>query len=332
MRHSSRNNDDTVILRAPAQGMPRSVFFARVRPRAVLAGVAIVMGLAGGGMVLWRSMKAPHDLPSPQTEAGIDIGASCVTHAFVLAQDHDILVLDFSSLLAQGQTLNRVAAFVEKAGLPRDRVLDGSALQSAIHESGATEQTYYYGHDYQAGDLRRFFAQAARQSIALTPQELWLHAVLARMGWLQSDANGALITISASGDGLDASMRAITLRHEIAHGAFYTVPAYRAYTRRFWQALAPSERAGFITFLGQQGYDTTSEALMYNEMQAYLAFTADTRFFNAQAVNLSDARLEAMRVSFLDGMPDFWLRELATHPVPPASVLICPESQPANPT
>lgn len=126
-------------------------------------------------------------------------------------------------------------------------------------------------------------------------------------------------------------MRAVTLRHEIAHGAFYTVPAYRAYTRRFWQALPESERAGFIAFLDQQGYDTASETLMYNEMQAYLVFTQDRRFFNAQVVNLSDMRLEALRASFLNGMPDFWLRDLATQPVPLAAISICPDALTGNP-
>lgn len=302
-----------------------------VRPSLIVAGLAAALVLAGGGTVLWRGLTPPRYLPPEQTEASIDINATCGIHAFVLAQDHDVLVIDFSSLLAQGQTLNRVAAFVEKAGLPRDRVLDDAALQRAIRDSGASEQTYYYGHDYQAEDLRRFFVQAASQSISLTPQENWLHDMLARMGWLQPGANGALITVSASGEGLDATMRAVTLRHEIAHGAFYTVPAYRAYTRRFWQALPESERAGFIAFLGQQGYDTASETLMYNEMQAYLVFTQDRRFFNAQVVNLSDMRLEALRASFLNGMPDFWLRDLATQPVPLAAISICPDALIGNP-
>ncbi|MBO1326513.1 hypothetical protein K2X14_15145 [Acetobacter sp. TBRC 12305] len=328
MRHSSRNEDDTVIFPAPARGMPKT---RRVRPGVVVAGLGAAALLAGGGVALWRGMAPPRYRPPVQTEAGIDISAACMTHVGLLAQDHDILVIDFSSLLAQGQTLNRVAAFVEKTGLPRDRVLDDTALVRAIHESGATEQTYYYGHDYQAADLRRFFTQAARQSVPLNPQETWLHRMLGRMGWLQPDATGALITFSASGETLDATMRAVTLRHEIAHGAFYTVPAYRVYTEQFWQALPAPERAAFITFLGQQGYDTTDEALMFNEMQAYLAFTPDSRFFNAQVVGLSDRRLEAMRASFLNGMPDFWLRDLASQPLPPASVSTCPDTRASDP-
>lgn len=323
MRHASPNEDDTVILPASLRGGAKA---RRARPRVVALGLLSAALLAGGGVALWRVITPQTSLPPAQTEASIDINAACMTHVGVLAQDHAILVIDFASLLAQGQTLNRVAAFVEKADLPHDRVLDDGALLKAIHESGANEQTYYYGHDYQAQDLRRFFVQAARQSVPLNPQEIWLHNTLAHMGWLQPNATGALITLSASGEALEGAMRAVILRHEIAHGAFYTKPAYRAYTQHFWQALPASERAGFTAFLGQQGYDTTQEALMFNEMQAYLAFTPDTRFFNAAVVGVSEQRLEAMRASFLNGMPNFWLRALASQPLPPAAVSTCPDT------
>lgn len=330
MRHSSRHDeDDTVILPAPKRGMPKVL---RARPSVAIVGLLTVGLLAGGSIALWRGSTPPAPLPPALTEASIDINAACVTHVGVLAQDHDILVITFSSLLMQGQTLNRVAAFVEKADQPRDHILDDTALLKAIHESGADEQTYYYGHDYQAEDLRRFFAQAARQSVTLNPQEIWLQKTLAGMGLLQPNATGALITLSASGEALESAMRAIILRHEIAHGAFYTVPAYRAYTEQFWLALPAPERAAFTEFMGQQGYDTTQEALMFNEMQAYLAFTPDTRFFNAQVIGMSDKRLEALRASFLNGMPDFWLRNLAREPLPPASVSSCPNAQTSPPT
>ena len=58
-------------------------------------------------------------------------------------------------------TLDRVAAFVEKANVPHDRLLDDAALNAAITASGDTVASYYYGHDYQAADLAQFFALAA---------------------------------------------------------------------------------------------------------------------------------------------------------------------------
>ncbi|KPH86584.1 hypothetical protein GLUCOINTEAF2_0202635 [Komagataeibacter intermedius AF2] len=314
MPNFAPDGDDTVLIRQPA--------LRRIRPAMLAAGLAAVAVLAGGA--LWRARLHTHAELPVQTEASVDFHAACETHVTRLEQDRDIVIISFATLLAQGQALNRVAAFVEKAGLPHARVLDDTALAAAIRNSGASVQTYYYGHDYQAADLRRFFAQAARESIDLNPQEMWLRRLLAGMGWLQADAPGAIITLSASGAMLDGGMRAVILRHEIAHGAFFTVPAYRDYTEHFWQALPATERAGFVAFLGSEGYDTGLEALMFNEMQAYLAFTPDGRFFNAQAVGLSDTRLETLRAAFLNGMPNFWLRHLAAQPLPPASIAACP--------
>ncbi len=42
---------------------------------------------------------------------------------FRFAPNPRILVLDFASLLDQGRMLNRIAALVEKSGLPHDRLL-----------------------------------------------------------------------------------------------------------------------------------------------------------------------------------------------------------------
>ena len=69
---------------------------------------------------------------------------------FRFASDPRILVLDFASLLEQGRMLNRVAALVEKSGLPHDRVLTTSKSTAAIRASGDTVETFYYGHDYGA--------------------------------------------------------------------------------------------------------------------------------------------------------------------------------------
>ncbi len=45
---------------------------------------------------------------------------------FRLAEDPSILVLDFAKLHTQARMLNRVAALVEKADMPRDRIVGGS--------------------------------------------------------------------------------------------------------------------------------------------------------------------------------------------------------------
>lgn len=119
-------------------------------------------------------------------------------------------------------------------------------------------------------------------------------------------------------------MRAVILRHEISHGAFYTVPEYRHYTERFWAGLTPEDRAAFTSFLGRQGYDTSLTELMLNETQAYLIFTRDPRFFNAAAVGKTEAEIDQLRQGFIANMPDFWLTPLASAPLPPV-----PASMPA---
>ena len=93
-------------------------------------------------------------------------------------------MLDFPTLLQQGLMLDRVAALVEKAGLPRDRVLTDTELDAAIRARGDTIATFYYGHDYPAAALARFFTLADRDHVALNGQEQKLRALLRQLGWL----------------------------------------------------------------------------------------------------------------------------------------------------
>ena len=94
------------------------------------------------------------------TEAEISQHVTTALTVFRFADNPAILVLDFASLHEQGKMLNRVAAFVEKARLPHDRVLTDSELNAAIQAKGDTVETYYFGHDYAAASLARFFALA----------------------------------------------------------------------------------------------------------------------------------------------------------------------------
>ena len=106
-----------------------------------------------------------------------------------------VLVLSFPSLRQQGYMLDRVAAFVEKAGVPRDRVLADPELDAAIRQSGDTRETYYYGHDYRVADIARFFAAADRDGIVLNVEEVRLRTLLQQLGMLSPGAVGALISI-----------------------------------------------------------------------------------------------------------------------------------------
>lgn len=241
---------------------------------------------------------------------------------FRFAPNPLVLVLDFPSLRQQGLMLDRVAALVEKAGLPRDRVLTDTELDAAIRASGDTIETYYYGHDYRAADLARFFALANRDHVVLTLEEEELRGLVRQEGWLPGEAAGALISIPRAGADsfVNAEVRATILDHELSHGEYFTDPAYAAFTRHFWDtALSTEDRARFRTFLGRQGYDTGQEDLMMNEMQAYLMHTPDPHFFNARAIGISEDRLARLRGVFLADMPRGWLRDETPAPVSAAA-------------
>jgi hypothetical protein len=280
----------------------------------VAAGLAVALLAGFMGFTLWTrtTLPPPLDLPS-QTEAQIDAERPERLNVSRFAENPAVVVLDFASLTTQARMLNRVAAFVEKAGAPHDHVLDDAALAGVIRASGAAPETYYYGHDYRAPDLVRFFRLADRDQVRLTAEESWLRELLGRLGWLAGEASGALITLPRVGaEGLiDPAMRHVILHHELSHGEYFTNPDYAAYSALFWnQVLSAGERDGFRRFLGADGYDPGIEDLMINEMQAYLVHTRDPRFFAAANVGMSPARLSMLRAQFAAGMPRGWLQRV----------------------
>lgn len=224
---------------------------------------------------------------------------------FRLAENPRVFIADFPGLDPQAAALNRVAALVEKAGAPRDRVLDDAALAAAIARSGETAATYYYGHNYRGRDIERFFALAARDGIALTAQEVWLRDQMARIRALvPADQDFALLSVPGIGGQVDAAMRAAILRHEIGHGHFFTLPDFAAHVRRVWrEVFTEAERARFRAFLEREGYDPALEEVMMNEAMAYLIYTPDPRFFTPAHAGLDDARAEELRAALRQGAP-----------------------------
>ncbi len=304
------DNDDTVRVRiAPAK--------RRKYPWRWLSGTGC--GLALLTAAGWAYLRPPAISIDAETEAQIDATQPCAIKVSRFAADPDIVILDFPALMMQGLMLNRVAALVEKAHLPRDRVLNDVELNQAIIECGDTIESYYYGHDYKAADLARFFMLAAQDGISLNPQELWLKSLLRQLHWLDPGANGALITLPAAAGPVTPEMRAVILHHELSHGAFYTYPPYADYAASFWASLTPGDRAAFTAFLGRQGYDTADTTLMLNETQAYLIFTRDPKFFNATAVGMTNAEVNTLRAGFIAGMPNFWLQPMANATLPGTS-------------
>jgi hypothetical protein len=290
----------------------------------LLLAVAVLAALGAGGWMLLRPAPLLPMPPQPQAESGrsrpfdiVSADAAAILAARPAALQvysyqpaPRILVLSFPTLHEQGRMLDRMGAFVEKTGLPHDRVLDEADLQAAIRLSGDTEDTYYYGHDYRAADMARFFALADRDGIALHPEEETLRRLLIQQGLLVPGAVGAIITIPPVSvwPEIDEAARATILEHELSHGAYFTDPAFAAYARDFWQnVLTEAQRAGFRRFLGTEGYDTTNEDLMLNETQAYLVHTPDPRFFRPALAGLSDAEAARLRQVFVAHSPAAWL-------------------------
>jgi hypothetical protein len=333
----SQGSDSQAPARKRTYGRPtdRSLWPAGggVQPLIRMIALFCVMGIGVAGWFIMRVPADEADLPPaailaaadpaapvypdpaslrirPAEEARILGHATAPVGVYRFAYNRRVLVLVFPSLAEQGAALNRLAALVEKKGTPRNRVLDDEALAAAIEASGATAATYYFGHDYAAADLSRFFALAARDRIALNPQERWLEALLTREGLLAEESDGAIVAITRAVPDVDPRLRAAILRHELAHGEYFTNPAYAAHARRFWaETLDEPARAAFRRFLAARGYDTRDEDLMANETQAYLVFSPDPRMIAPDMLGMSPAEFQRLQAAYLREMPPGWLHD-----------------------
>lgn len=323
------DSDPTVRIAPPRVASQPKARAAAPRARTVpilLGAAAATLILAGGGAWWWLGSGPGEpppkpDLPTVPAPAPparlVEIGPPIATQAEILAHraaapslfrldaNPRVFVVDFPNLDQQGATFNRVAALVEKAGLPRDRVLDDAALAAAIARSGDTPGTYYYGHNYRGRDLERFFALAERDSIRLTLEETWLRGEVARIRRLvPAPAEFAVISVPGLEERVDPAMRQAILQHEIGHGHFFTNAAFAAHVARVWtETFTEAERAGFRAFLEREGYDPSIEEVMMNEAMAYLIFTPDRRFFTPTHAGLTDARAEMLRAALREGAP-----------------------------
>ncbi|MDD2877746.1 MAG: hypothetical protein PHT60_10315 [Acidiphilium sp.] len=301
--------DDTVRVNRPVKKRGRFGVIVLT-----VAGVAVALVAAVLGWVAMR--PAPFQLAS---EGQIFRHVSPHFTVFRFRDDPLVLVVDCPDLHAQGLMFDRVAALIEKADAPKDRVLSQAAFKAKLAAVDLTIGTYYYGDDYPAHALRQFFRLVRAEHLTLNLQERRLRAIAAQAGFLTPGANGAVISIPRAGPGhrVGWRARAVILRHELSHGAYFTNPVYRAFVHRFYNTvMTAAERAAFQDFLVRQGYDADYRGLIVNETLAYLIFTRDKDFFRAEAVGLPRATITALRAQFVATMPDFWLKPLATAPLP----------------
>jgi len=236
-------------------------------------------------------------LPPLLSEAAIEAHRAEAPAMLRLASNPAVFILDFPTLEAQGAALNRVAALVEKAGLPRDRVLSEAEMAAAVARAGDTAATFYSGHNYRGADLARFFRLAQEAGLALRAEEQWIAARLDEARALVPQGQEiVLLSIAAPDARLEAGWRATILRHELGHGLYGTTPRYAEAIRGAWQnGFTEAERAAFRAFLAREGYDTANEEMMIDETQAYLLHTPDRRFFTPEFVGLGEEQVARLR-------------------------------------
>lgn len=231
-----------------------------------------------------------------------------------------VMVLEFPNLAEQGAAMNRIAALVEKAGAPRDRVLSDTELHQLITAAGDNAETFYQGHDYVAEQIARFFTMAEQQGQPVNVYEAKLRQLLLDKKVISRDgkqytAQGlqAIVTFTApqpddprtpQNEAVDERLRESVLMHEISHGLYFTNQKYREHCWRFWrERISDDERNRFRRLLARMNYDPGNEDLLVNEMQALLMHTPDTRAFGASALGISDKQLADLRARFRKGMP-----------------------------
>lgn len=289
-----------------------------------LVGAAVVAVVVLFAALVFRPVSvAPPHAPIPGAVADPEIEAASIgqirahrpidVSVFRLAETPRVVVVDFASLAKQGRMLDRIAALTEKAGLPRDRILTPDELERAVKVGGDMATGFYYGHDYSAASLRRFFSIAERDKVALTPEEAMLRRVLQRAGWLDPGAVAGLISVPGVGadERVTPAARNAILSHELSHAAYFSDPDYAAYVHRFVAGtLTAAEQSAFRGFLGREGYDVANAELMENETHAYLVFTPDPLFFTPALVGMQPERRTELRQAFQRGMADGWLKEV----------------------
>lgn len=340
---SGRARSDAGRAVAPTRRRPPPVWPMR------LAGLALLAGLGGGGYALvgWLAgapdpateaamsgtapapapavaMREAPASPSAVEDTGVAVGD---VRAILVAGTQGprdgvslwrlqgmerVLVLDFPSMAEQAAALNRVAALIEKAGLPREHVISQERLAEYAAARGVTLETFYYGHNYTTSELARFFRLAAGDGRALTLAEDALARLLIAAGALERGAAGFVpgeaidyvISLARLDDPGAPVLRRMILRHEIGHAVYAARPDYRAHVARFWdERMRPEERRAFRDFLAARDYDVTDRALVIDEMQAYLHFTPDPAGIDDAALGLPAGSLADLRRRFGEGLP-----------------------------
>jgi hypothetical protein len=237
---------------------------------------------------------------------------STETKVFQLADNSLVFLIDFADLAVQGEALNRIALFVESRDR-KDTVLTGSELAEYFASKGEKPEQFLHGHDYQAGDLARFFNAMEQKKVPLNPRETYVLTVLVENNIIRKEGSAyipvppykVILSIPQSKEGseihLSQDLRRSVLRHEASHGEYFTNDEYRSYCRAFWNNLKTREQQICHDELGKLGYDPDNEDLLINELQAFLWEPAKGGYIDIYLI-FEGTSLGALRQNFLAGI------------------------------
>ena len=200
----------------------------------------------------------------------------------------DIIIIDTATFAVLSHFFKRLAFYTEKVGyqgtIPAEEELAGRYA--------------WRGHNYNAQGLAAFFQEARRLKIALNSSEQLLLQILLQEK-LVIELNGVFLPGRGGILGISwqspPAARHVILAHEMLHGIFYSVTAFRAAILSHWNALPDYHREAWRELLRSLTYTPTDRYLMVNEFHAYLlmhgrsASPARLHGLAARAVSLGNA-------------------------------------------
>lgn len=207
--------------------------------------------------------------------------------AFLLADLPRVLVLAQPDLGSQGETFGRMVAFLEKSGLPRNRVPAQSELSQWLRQTGQRVETLTYGNNLEASRLARFYNLARWQGEALAAAESsllqqllrWRVLSLTPLGYVPGIGASMVITFPLASEPaacvpcrVDEADSLAVLDHEYQHARYFLDPALQHYTEWYWfNRVSLLQRQAILRLLERRGYDTTQQSLVLDEFHAFLA-------------------------------------------------------------
>ena len=174
-----------------------------------------------------------------------------------------ILIIDTATYAQLSHFFKRLAFYLEKADH------HGTLLEEQL----LAGRYAWRGHNYSAQGLAHFFQEARRLKMSLNSSEQILLEIALQEGLVIESAGyllagrGGILGVSWESP---STARASILAHEMLHGIFYSVPAFRDAIYSYWQRLLPFERRAWQELLHSLSYNPSDRYLMVNEFHAYL--------------------------------------------------------------